>query len=138
RARAFSMGLPFVPIHFAENPLDGIKYGTGDRSGTWSAGTYGTALVLIPAVVEAGAGKPVMRHVIPEWLSWAAGSPVGAWPVEFVLPLEKGVLQRPRCGRSTGPDGAGAEPDPVADTGEAQRMNPSFRSAPGQECAGTR
>lgn len=64
--RAFSTGMPYVLIYFAEKPLDGFKYGTGGNTGTWSGGAYGTALVLAPARVEEDEGKPVMRYVIPE------------------------------------------------------------------------
>ncbi len=64
--RAFSTGMPFVLIYFAEKPLDGFKYGTGGNTSTWSGGAYGTALMLAPAIVKEDEGKPVVRYVIPE------------------------------------------------------------------------
>src|SRR5690606_36211864 len=36
--RAFSTGMPYVLIYFAEKPLDGFKYGTVGNTGTWSGG----------------------------------------------------------------------------------------------------
>lgn len=134
-ARAFSTGMPYALIYFAEKTLDGFKYGTGGNTSTWSGGAYGTVLVLAPAIVTEDEGKPVTRYVIPEakageddratlrtaiigaweaqWLSqmaikvdhlessgdvvrgklsWSGDPPVSAWSMEFVLPLEKGVL----------------------------------------------
>ncbi len=64
--RAFSTGMPFILIYFAEKPLDGFKYGTGGNTSTWSGGAYGTTLVFAPALVQEDEGKPVVRYVIPE------------------------------------------------------------------------
>ena len=65
-ARAFSTGMPYVLIYFAEEPLDGFKYGTGGSDTTWSDGKYGTVLRFAPALNAEDAGKPVLRYVIPE------------------------------------------------------------------------
>ncbi|MEO8011033.1 MAG: hypothetical protein ABI650_05260 [Dokdonella sp.] len=65
-ARAFSTGLPYVLIYFAEKPLDGFKYGTGGNDSTWSDGKYGTVLRFAPALNREDEGKPVLRYVIPE------------------------------------------------------------------------
>jgi hypothetical protein len=64
--RAFSTGMPYVLIYFAEKPLDGFKYGTGGNDSTWSDGKYGTVLRLAPAENLVDAGKPVVRYTIPE------------------------------------------------------------------------
>lgn len=65
-ARAFSTGMPYVLIYFAEKPLDGFKYGTGGNDATWSDGKYGTVLRFAPALNREDEGKPVLRYVIPE------------------------------------------------------------------------
>jgi hypothetical protein len=64
--RAFSTGMPYVLIYFAEKPLDGFKYGTGGNDSTWSAGQYGTVLRLAPALNRDDEGKPVVRYTIPQ------------------------------------------------------------------------
>lgn len=64
--RAFSTGMPYVLIYFAEKPLDDFKYGTGGNDSTWSDGTYGTVLRFAPAFNREDEGKPVQRYVIPE------------------------------------------------------------------------
>lgn len=64
--RAFSTGMPYVLIYFAEKPLDGFKYGTGGTDSTWSGGQYGTVLRLAPALNREDEGKPVVRYTIPE------------------------------------------------------------------------
>ena len=64
--RAFSTGMPYVLIYFAEKPLDGFKYGTGGSDSTWSGGQYGTVLRLAPALQTGDEGKPVVRYTIPE------------------------------------------------------------------------
>ena len=65
-ARAFSTGMPYVLIYFAEKPLDGFKYGTGGNDSTWSDGKYGTVLRFAPALNREDEGKPVLRYAIPE------------------------------------------------------------------------
>jgi len=65
-ARAFSTGMPYVLIYFAEKPLDGFKYGTGGNDATWSDGKYGTVLRFAPALNPGDKGKPVLRYSIPE------------------------------------------------------------------------
>lgn len=64
-ARAFSTGMPYVLIYFAEKPLDGFEYGTGGNDSTWSDGRYGTVLRFAPAFNPEDEGKPVLRYVIP-------------------------------------------------------------------------
>ena len=65
-ARAFSTGMPYVLIYFAEKPLDDFKYGTGGNDATWSDAKYGTVLRFAPALNREDDGKPVLRYVIPE------------------------------------------------------------------------
>ncbi len=65
-ARAFSTGMPYVLIYFAEKPLDSFKYGTGGNPATWSDGKYGTVLRFAPALNREDDGKPVLHYAIPE------------------------------------------------------------------------
>ncbi|MEO8010582.1 MAG: hypothetical protein ABI650_02950 [Dokdonella sp.] len=65
-ARAFSTGMPYVLIYFAEKPLDGFKYGTGGNDSTWSDGKYGTVLRFAPALNPGDESKPVLSYSIPE------------------------------------------------------------------------
>lgn len=64
--RAFSTGMPFILIYFAEKPLDGFKYGSGGNDATWSDGRFGTVLRFAPAFHADDKGKSVQRYVIPE------------------------------------------------------------------------
>ncbi len=65
-ARAFSTGMPYLLIYFAEKPLDGFKYGTGGNDTTWSDGKYGTVLRFAPALKPGDEGRQVLHYSIPE------------------------------------------------------------------------
>lgn len=65
-ARAFSTGMPYVLIYFAEKPLEGFKFGTGGNDATWSDGKYGTVLRFAPALNSGDEEKPVLRYSIPQ------------------------------------------------------------------------